>query len=308
MQISFLEFSASQAVIIAIILPIIVVCLFIITIPWLKNGTGSKLRRYLSYFIHPPQMDAHETEPSDTSIENKPSSEWRETKIRLFFYYLAIVLFLISFMIGEFYEVMIDLCLPITQGNTGAVRIFTSIVFQSPFNAGWVGELPWTGFTTYHETWDWILFTAPLSDNPGFLRAVVDALLQFSALVGLVFLSPLAIKSIRQSFLSSMFFFLTGMTIFTKAAVSYLAELLALAFANAELQYLQIVVTGSMISDIMGLIVSDLLVVLGMFALFIVLGRKLWRVYYTDSKSRTGFMMYITLSFVLGIALTILMV
>lgn len=309
MEISFLELSVNQAVIIAIALPIIALCLFILIIPWMRNGSdGSILRRYISYFVHPPRIDTIESEPFEDGRENESTSMWRETKVKLFFYYLAIALFLVSFMIGEFYEVMIDLSLPVTQGYTGELRTFTSIIFQSPFNAGWVGELPWAGFTTYHETWNWILFTAPLTDNPDFLPSLVIALLLFSVLVGLAFLSPLSIKSIRQSFLPSMFFFVTGMTIFTKAAVGFLAELLALAFANAKLQYIHVVVTGSMISDIVGLMVVGFLIVLGMFAFFIVFGRKLWRIYYTDSKSRTGFMMYITLSFVVAIALTIIMV
>ncbi|TFH04125.1 MAG: hypothetical protein E4H14_15405 [Candidatus Thorarchaeota archaeon] len=304
----FLEFTVDQAIIIAVLLPIVAVCLFILVIPWLKNGTGSKFRRYLSYFVHPPQIDAHESEPSEDCTENETTSLWRETKVKLFFYYLAIALFLVSFMIGEFYEVIIDLSLPVTQGSTGELRTVSSIIFQSPFNAGWVGALPWAGFTTYYETWNWILFTAPLSDNPDFLPSLVSALLLFSFLVGLAFLSPLAIKSIRQSFLPSMFFFVTGMTIFTKAAISYLAELLALAFANAQIQYIHIIVTGSMISNIVELLVFGLSVTLGMFTLFIMLGRKLWKSHYSDSKSRNGFMAYITLSFVIGIALTIIMV
>jgi len=308
MEIPFLEFTASHAIIIAIILPIIAVCIFIISIPWLRNGTGSKLRRYLSYFINPPRIGSYGSESAANDIEFRHTTTWRETKVKLFFYYLAIALFLVSFMISEFYEVMIDLSLPITQGSTGELRTFTSVVFQSPFNAGWVGALPWAGFTTYYETWNWILFTAPLSDNPDFLPSLVSALLLFSILIGLAFLSPLAIKSIRQSFLPSMFFFVTGMTIFTKTAISYLAELLALAFANAHIQYMHIIVTGGMFSDIGGLLVFGLSVVLGMFTLFIILGRKLWKSHYSDSKSRNGFMTYITLCFVMGIALTIIMV
>jgi len=304
----FLEFSISQATIIAISLPIVAMCLFILTIPWLRNGSGSKLRRYLSYFVSPPRIGSSKSEIPDADTEEKRSVLWREDKVRLFFFYLGIVLFLVSFMIGEFYEVMFDLMLPVNQGSTGEFRTVTSVIFQNPFNAGWMGALPWAGYVTYHETWNWIVFTAALTDNPDFLGSIVIVLLLISIGGGLAFLAPLAIKSIRHSFLPSMFFFTTGMTIFTKVVAGYFAEALALVLLNVQLRYMHVVVTADMIPYLGGLLVSGLLLMLGMFALFIVLGRKLWRVYYTDSKSMTGFMVYITLTFVLGLALTIIMV
>ena len=304
----FLEFSISQATIIAILLPIVAMCLFILTIPWLRNGSGSKLRRYLSYFVSPPRIGSNKSEIPNADTEEERPVLCREDKVRLFFFYLGIVLFLVSFMIGEFYEVMFDLMLPVNQGSTGEFRTVTSVIFQNPFNAGWMGALPWTGYVTFHETWNWILFTAALTDNPNFLGSIVIALLLFSIGGGLAFLAPLTIKSIRHSFLPSMFFFTTGMTIFTKVVAGYFAEALALVLLNVQLQYMHLVVIAGMIPNLVGLIVSGLLLMLGMFALFIVLGRKLWRVYYTDSKSMTGFMVYITLTFVLGLALTIIMV
>jgi len=308
MLMQFLEFTYNQAIIIAIALPIIVLCLFVLVTPRVKNGSSSKWRRYLSYFIKPPRIGDNESEIPESDAEGKRTSLWREDKVRLFFFYLGVALFLASFMIGEFYEVMIDLTLPVNQGSTGEYRTITSIIFQSPFNAGWIGELPWMGYSTFHETWNWIFFTAALTDNPDFLGHMVIALLLISMGVGLVFLSPLAIRSIRQSFLPAMFFFTTGMTIFTKVVAGYFAEALALVLLNVQLQYMHVVVTANMIPDLVLLLATGILFLLGMFALFIVLGRKLWRIYYNDPKSRTWFMVYITLTFVLGLALTIIMV
>jgi len=307
MLMQFLEFTYDQAIIIVIALPIIALCLFILTIPWLRNGTGSKLRRYLSYSVSPPKLGANKAEAQEDEPE-EPAILCREDKVKLFFFYLAIVLFLVSFMIGEFYEVMIDLMLPVNQGSTGEFRTMISVIFQSPFNAGWIGALPWTGFTTYHETWNWIFFTAAITDNPDFLGTIIFILLLISIGMALAFLSPLAIKSIRQSFLPAMFFFTTGMTIFTKVVAGYFAEALALVLLNVQLEYMLGVVTADMIPDLVVLLATGFLFMLAMFALFIMLGRKLWSVYYTDSKSRTWFMMYITLTFVLGLALTIIMV
>jgi hypothetical protein len=45
-----------------------------------------------------------------------------------------------------------------------------------------------------------------------------------------------------------------------------------------------------------------------MFALFVVLGRKLWKVHYADSKSRTWFTVFITLSFWIGLLLSMMVV
>jgi len=304
----FLEFPVSLANIIAIVLPIIAVCFFFIIIPWLKNGSGSKLRRYLSYTITPPRIGSEESEVPDSGTKEKHAAQSREDKVKLYFFYLGIALFLVSFVIGEFYEVMIDLLLPINQTGVEEMRTATTVVFQSLFNAGWVGALPWTGFTTYHETWNWVFVTAAITDNPHFLSSLVTWLLLFSIIIGIVFLSPLAIKRIRHSFLPSMFFFMVGMTIFTKAAVGYFAETLVLAFTHLELHYMHITVTGDMIPNLTGVLTSCILLIPIMFAIFVLFGRRLWKIYYTDSRSRNWFTVYITLSFWLGIVLTMMVV
>ncbi|MHA2021063.1 MAG: hypothetical protein ACW96N_05065 [Candidatus Thorarchaeota archaeon] len=314
-MISILELPVFHAFIIAIALPVIVVCVFIIIIPWLRNGSGSKLRRYLSYSVSPPRIGSLKAEAPEDDADNKDVSLWREIKVRLFFVYLGIAIFLISFMISEFYEVMIDLLLPVTQGSTGEMRTVTSVVFQSPFTAGWIGAMPWYGslpapsaLGTYHETWSWIFFTAAITDNPYFLESVVTVLLLISLGVGLAFLVPLAFKTIRHSFLPSMFFFMSGMAIFTKAAFSCFAYAWALVFGNASVQYGLLQVTGEMIPNLIDAIAFGIPIILAMFALFAVLGRKLWKTHYDDSESRTWFLVYITMSFWIGLALTILVV
>ena len=105
-----------------------------------------------------------------------------------------------------------------------------------------------------------------------------------------------------------MFFFTTGMTIFTKAAASCLAYASALAFGGVELEYITMTATGGMIPELTTVVAIMFPIVLAMFAFFIVLGRKLWKTHYDDSKSRTWFMVYIALSFLLGIGVTILVV
>lgn len=303
-----LQFPFNQATIITITLPIVVVCLFILITPRLRKLSGSKLRRYISYLVSPPRIGSYKSGSPDDNSEREPKSKWREDKVRLFFFYIGIALFLISFIIGEFYEVMFDLSLPISQGNTGELRTVTSVIFQSPFNAGWVGALPWMGFVTYHETWSWIFFTAALTDNPNFLGSLVIVLVLISIGGGLVFLTPLVTKRIRHSFLPSLFFFMTGMMIFSKGAIGLIAQALTLAFGGAEIEYSSVIVSGDMIPELASVIAIGIPIILVMFALFVVLGRKLWKVHYADSKSRTWFMVYIALSFWLGLALTVLVV
>jgi hypothetical protein len=302
-----IEFTLSyvQAVVVAIALPIAAVCLFYLLIPRLKEMSGSRMRRYLSYLITPPRIGS---ESPKSGEKQSPEISWRNDKVRLYFFYLAVVLFLVSFTISEFYEVMMDLLLPVSQGSTGEMRIALTVIFESVYSVGWIGSLPWIGVNAYHETWNWVFFTAAFTDNPNFLPSLITTLTLVSIGVGLVFLAPLAIKRIRHSFLPSMFFFTTGMTVFAKAATSCLAYASALAFGGVELEYITMSATGSMIPGLTTVVAIMFPVVVAMFAFFLVLGRKLWKTHYADSKSRIWFMVYIALSFFVGIGITIMVV
>ena len=300
-----IEFTLSyiQAVVVAIALPIVAVCLFYLIIPRLKELSGGRVRRYLSYLITPPRIGSKSPEDGK---EQTPEISWRNDKVRLYFFYLAVALFLVSFTISEFYEVMMDLLLPVSQGSTGEMRVALTVIFESAFSVGWIGSLPWIGVNAYHETWDWIFFTAAFTDNPNFLSSLIVTLTLVSIGVGLAFLAPLVIKRIRQAFFPSMFFFTTGMTIFAKEATSCLAYALALAYGGLELEYITMTATGSMIPELTTVVAIMFPIVLAMFAFFLLLGRKLWKTHYADSKSRTWFMVYIALSFCLGIGITIM--
>jgi hypothetical protein len=307
-MISILELPIFHASFLGLFLPVLTLCLFSLIIPWLSNGEGSRVRRYLSYLVTPPRIRSLKNESSETAL-------WREVKVRLFFVYVGIALFLLSFIIGEFYEVFMDTLLPVTQGSTGESRIVTSVIFQNPFAAGWMGSMPWYGgfpapsaLGTYHETWSWIFITASYTDNPYFLETVISFLLEASFIFGLVFLAPLGIKTIRHSFVSSIFFLMSGMTIFTKAVFGCFAQAWALLFGDASITYGVISATGDSIPNLIDAISYGIPIILAMFALFIVLGNQLWRMHYDDSESRTWFLVFITMSYWTGLALTILVV
>jgi len=303
-MIQMLELGADLAPIIALALPLIAICLCILIIPSLRKSSGSKIRRYLSYLITPPQIGSLKTD--------EPEPLWRQIKVRLFFVYIGIAIFVISFMIGEFYQVMIDIMLPVTQGSTGAIRVVSSVVFLSPFSAGWVGSMPWYGsfplpglIDTYHEPWRWIFGTAAITDNPFFMDTMVTFMLLLSAIVGVIFLAPLASKTIRRSFFPSMFFFMTSMMVFTKSAIDAFAQACALAYFNGQIQFGHFVITGDMMPNLVQGILVSIPIILAMFSLFSLIGWKLWKVHYPDVSSRKWFMLFIALSFWLGLVLTI---
>ena len=303
-----LEISPDLANIIAWLLPIVLGCVFFLIIPMMRDGTSSTLRRYVSYLIKPPRLGSTE------DGTRARTSLWRNIKVKLFFVYLGIALFLISFMMGEFYEVIFDMAMPVTQGSTGEIRSLTSLVFLSPFTAGWVGALPWygylpapAGFGNYHDPWGWIYTTAAYTDNPNFLGTMVTVLLVFSFIAGIIFLIPLAFKRIRQSFLPSLFFFISGMMIFTKAAIGGLGHALALTF-GAQLRAGIMIITGNMIPDLSEVVAIGLLIVFALYIFFAFIGHELWKVHYEDIRSRRWFLVYFTLIYWLGLSITILVV
>ncbi|MFX1263099.1 MAG: hypothetical protein ACFFAZ_13510 [Promethearchaeota archaeon] len=307
-MISILELPIFHASFLGLFLPVLTLCLFALIIPWLRKGKGSRVRRYLSYLVTPPRIGSLKNGSSEKAL-------WREVKVRLFFVYMGIALFLLSFMIAEFYEVFMDTLLPVTQGSTGESRIVTSVIFQNPFTAGWVGSMPWYGglpapsaLGTYHETWSWIFITDAYTDNPVFFETVLTSLLVLSIIIGLVLLAPLGIWTIRHSFVSSMFFLLTGMMVFTKAAFGCFAQAWALLYNDASINYGVLSATRDMFPSLADAILFGAPIILVMFALFIVIGNKLWKMYYDDSGSRTWFLVFITMSYWTGLALTILVV
>ena len=290
------------ALIIAVVLPIVSFCLLYL----ISSSSGSRegrVGRYMSYLIRPPALEAE----SDDVSRNVDAS-WRKDKVRIYFLWLGVILFVISFMLGEFYEVMTDLALPVNQGGTGDTREVLNITILSLFRFAWMGSLPWIGAITYHETWDWVFFTAAFTDNPAFLGVIIPVLVIISVIAGAAYLVPLASKRIRHSFAPSLLSLITGMVISAKAASSCFAYAVALFFFNAELDYITLTANGSMIAGLATVMGLMLLILIPMFAIFAYLGRRLWGVYYEDSKSKNQFTVYLALVFWLGIVLTITLV
>ncbi|MFW9768720.1 MAG: hypothetical protein ACFFF9_05885 [Candidatus Thorarchaeota archaeon] len=298
-----IEISVDLAIIIGIVLPIVLPSLLYIGVR--RVNTEGNLYKYL---VRPPQFQSE----NSNSLEN--SDMWTQIKIKLGFIYLGMALFLVSFVLSEFYEVIFDITLPVNQGSTGEMRTISSLAFLSLFNAGWVGSLPWygwlpapAGFGNYHDPWGWIFTTAAYTDNPNFLGTIVSVLFITSVMVGTVFLLPLVSRRIRESFVPSLIVFTTGMAVFTKTIVGGLGHAIALAL-GAQIPFGIRIVTGNLVPDLNEVVVVGFLFFIGLYFLFLIIGQRLWKIHYDDRRSRLGFLLYITIIYWIGLVLTIMVV
>ncbi|MHA2164253.1 MAG: hypothetical protein ACXAC6_10130 [Candidatus Hodarchaeales archaeon] len=303
---------SSFVLIIALLLLIIPVVLSLLC-NWLSNkNSSSKISRIVNKFvIRPIPLDSLHKELSDTSdLSEMKNSLKKQLSYRFFLIYGAIVLFLIGNLIGEFYFILTDISIPMTQGSTGDTRTWASIVFNSPFSGGWMGSLPWYGnmplppmnLDTYHETWSWVLFTSTITDNPAFLDSTVWLILLGTIFSGLLFLSPLFLGSIRKSFIPSMFFFSTGMLITMKGIFSCFSQAFKLEFASGSITYGIHTVTRNNFQNVTDLLMSFLfpllLAILLFFVFFALLGHKIWNHHYPNHQSsHYWFLMFISISF-----------
>jgi hypothetical protein len=277
-----------------------------------KRGNSSKINRFVSkYIIQPLPLDPLHPEISEYSSDPKMRSKFtQQLSYRLILIYGGIFLFILGNLIGEFYLLFADLSQSITQGTTGSQRVWSNIVFSSPFNGGWMGFFPWYGgmplppinLDSYHDPWSWILFTASSTDNPAFVDDMVWRVLLGSILSGFVFLTPLVFSFIRKSFLPSMFFFFTGMLTSMKAIFSCFGQAFKLEFTSGSITYGIKTITKKdlmSITDLLGSFILPLLFIsIVFFLLFSFLGNKIWRSHYSEqSGSHNWFRLFLTLSY-----------
>ncbi|MHA2602397.1 MAG: hypothetical protein AM324_009740 [Candidatus Thorarchaeota archaeon SMTZ1-83] len=311
-----LELTSFQAILLAFALPILLVSLFVLLYPSLKNGTGSRIRRYLSYTIVGPNIG-----PLNPQKEDSPDGyrEYlrRQLKLRLYLVYLAIGLFVLGSFVAEFYHVMSDLSLHVSQGSTGIARTWSSVAFLNLFDAGWVGSLPWYGAIplppanapVFHDPWSWVFFTDTITDNPVFFESRVQGMLLMSAIVGLVFLLPLGFRTVRESFVPSLFYLTTSMLMTSRAILGLFAQGLSLGLGGS-IQYGIMVVTGVNFPglDLLQLVAVVMPIILALYAIFLFVGRRIWQIHYpSDHQSRRWFALYVSISYWLSLLLTIVM-
>jgi hypothetical protein len=263
--------------------------------------------RYLSHLAKPVTLEPLELDSSAVSTQSERRAHLtKQLGLRMVLVYLAIGLFLLSSVIGTFYYVMSDALMEVNQSSTGELRIISSISLLNPFQGGWIGTLPWYGgfplpprnFEVFHDPWSWILFTCNFVDNPYFFQTEVIVMQVITAIFGLAFLIPLAVKRIRQSFVASLFLFMTSMTTMTRVAFGLFTQSWRLDYAGEVITFGVLEIEGAEIVQTAGSITYGLSVILGLFIVFAVIGGKLWRSHYPDHRrSHYWFMLFVALCY-----------
>lgn len=310
---SLLEMSPDIAEILIILIPMVTIITSYLLIRLSEWREDSKLSYIASKITTPPKTSVSD----EVTNEALSKDDWKQLHTRkiilmLAMTYLCIILFLISNMIGSFYYVMGDVTNDVNQTGTDATRIIATVVIEDLFRGGWIGSLPWYGYMPfplsgseiYHETWSWIFFTSIITDNPSFFNTFASSVMQFSLLMGLLFLIPLISRSIRQAFLPSLFLFTTGMATMTRGIFNCFAQAWRIAYLDETIQFGLLELGGSHEFGVPTIaIMSALLPYMIAFSLlFVIIGYKLSKGYYPNNKRFTYmFVLYVILSYWAGL-------
>jgi len=302
-----LELTISQATAIAILIPIVSVTITASLYLIANRNPSNRLGRLASILTRPIPLKSLQSDNAESSSVNVQSHLRKQLVNRYFLILLLLVLFLVSNLLATFYHIMSDYAINII--DPGFVSsTWMNIIIESPFNGGWYGTLPWygdrflppEGAIVYHETWNWIYFSAGITDDPTFFMGATNIVLIMTSLIGLVFLLPLITKPIRNSFSQSLFFFLTGMLVSTRGIFGYFSQAWKLEYGSSYLQYgSRLVTSGQLQVTTEAAIISNLFPIIGILcAIFVVVGGLLWKKHYPNHRrSYLLFMVYIAISY-----------
>jgi hypothetical protein len=155
-----IELGVQLAIITALILPVLTVCIVIMLQPLLSKRYTQGVRKYLSYLFRAPEITPLEgqSEAQLDPLERRTNLK-NQLLVRLGFIYLFVSIFIISNIIAQFYLTADDLLQTVSQEGTDLVRTWVSITIYGPFVGGWKGSLPWYGVSalppldgsTFHE-------------------------------------------------------------------------------------------------------------------------------------------------------------
>jgi hypothetical protein len=303
-----LELSSLQATVLAILIPLLSIGLPVLLNHISKNGASGIVGKLCSYLTRPIPFEslAGESHAGMNSGEKRMFLT-KQIVLRLIIVYVLLALFLLGSTIAIFYQIIIDLAMVIIDPGFVS-KTWTVIVIDSPFSGGWYGSLPWYGqrflppaeAEVFHETWSWIFFSAGITDDATFFRGATQLILIPTILLSLLFLLPLGIKSIRESFLPSLYLFNAGMLVSTRGIFGCFGQAWNLEFNNVYIQYGLRIVTGGQlqVTTEMAVISTLLVVILALYFVFLIIGGKLWRCHYHDHKrSYLLFMLHVTLSY-----------
>ncbi len=304
--------SPLYTLLIAIAIPVSSVAITLLISKFAKCSQNERVRRFCSTIMKPSPFALLAKESCLSSIEYSSNLK-RQITYRLGLMYFFIGLFLLSNVISVFYQVVADLGMYYIDPNF-TPRCWSGIALESPFLGGWIGSFEWYGQSflppananIFHETWSWIFFSAGLTTDTTFFFGAVRSVLVFTFIFSLLFLLPLAKRSIRQSVIPSLFFFCTGMAIATRGIFGLFGQALNLEFAHELLRYGVVVVSsGQLLVTSEFAIISILTpVVIALFIVFFIGARKLWMVHYPHKHSALNwFSVYIALQYWISLLL-----
>jgi hypothetical protein len=325
------ELQRISVILLATLIPVSMILLSIIINCLAKRKDDSLFRRFAKFLSTP--FEFQQLSKNQELIE-LPEIKARkiirkELLFRMNLIYLLILIFLFCSFLGELYQVLADRTLliiftNIVDGSPPPSSIWTSVVIVSPFSSGFRGFQPWYGMYPtpvlesqyYHSTWGWIFYTSGLFNNLfhnmqyDFFGTSVNSLvftyssliIVFTLIIGGLFLLPLLWKNMRQSFLVSLFFFEAGMVISTKGAFSCFAQAWKIEVNGNLLQYGAHIISKSTIAAqwvILGLIP----IIIGLYFLFLWIGKKLWKVHYsqTNSVTKRTFLIAVSINYLVSL-------
>ncbi len=303
-----LELTISQAITIAILVPIVSVTLTVVLYQIANRNPSNRLGRFASILTKPIPLKSLQPDDVESSSAKDVRFHVRKQLVsRYFLIVLLLVLFLVSNLLATFYQIMSDYAINIIDPEFVS-STWTNIITESPFKGGWYGTFPWygdrflppEGEIVYHETWNWIYFSAGITDDSTFFMGATNIVLIMTILIGLLFLIPLVAKPIRNSFSQSLFFFLTGMLVFTRGIFGYFSQAWNLEYGSSFLQYgVRLVTSGQLQVTTEVAIISNLLPIIGILCVFFVFcGGLLWKRHYPNHRrSHLFFMVYIAISY-----------
>ncbi len=300
-----------------ILIPVFLILISLLIVRYSEDSSSSRAKRFFHALRHPVALKSM----SDEVVGQLPEEERDgylkgQLVARLVVVYLVLMVFLLGNIIATFNYVMADVIFPINQGSTGDLRIWSAVVLNNPFSGGWLGTFPWYGggtlpplnVDTYHEPWDWVYWLAPITDNPEFVSNIFPVFLITPVLMGLVYLIPLARRSIRESYLPSLLLFNSGMLSMMYGIFNCFAVTQYLLDPSSTITYGLVTVTAASMHGL-PLSMMQLLVpaLIGFFLVFMVLGKKLGGIHYPENqKAQRFFLMFVALTYWISLYFVIL--
>ncbi|NHJ38678.1 MAG: hypothetical protein FK731_01505 [Asgard group archaeon] len=308
-----IELQRTGTIILAILIPIISVLASLLIYYLSKRNDKPKISRVARLVTTPILFKPIMNNPEFIDKSEMESKKFVRNEIfsRVFLIYFVIGIFIFCSFMGELYQVLTDRALLVIftraiEGESPPDFIWTSTVIESPFSSGFRGYSTWYGMypnpilpTNYFQrTWEWIFYTSGLYNNLfpnmqyGFFGDPVNTLVYgFSSLIivitliiGGLFLLQLAWKGIRKSFLASLFFFEAGMIIGTKGIFSCFATAWQIEVNGELLQYGAYIISRTTVAA-QWVILGFLPAIIGLYFLFLWIGKKIWHIHYFENPS-----------------------